>query len=81
MAIFVRTTGFGTGHQKLELLTAEDVVAILLEERRILARRPGPPGAAIGDVLWSGPVRTLRRLFARLFAHRGQPDALQSLRS
>jgi hypothetical protein len=73
MAIFVHTTGFGTGHQKLELLTAEDVVAISLEERRILARTGAPPAATIGDLLWSAPARTLRRLFAR----RGQPGAFR----
>jgi hypothetical protein len=62
MAIFVRTGGLGTGHQKLELLTVDDVVAILLEERRILARTQVPATAAIGDLLRSALARTFRRL-------------------
>jgi hypothetical protein len=61
MAIFVRTTGFGTGHQKLELLTADDVVAISLEEQRILARTRVPPAAAFGGVLRRALARALRR--------------------
>jgi hypothetical protein len=65
MAIFVRTTGFGTGHQKLELLTAEDVVAISLEERRILARTGVPPAATIGDVLRSALARARHHPFRR----------------
>ena len=72
MAIFVRTGGLGTGHQKLELLTAEDVVAISLEERRIFARAGVPPAETIADVLWSTP-RTLRRIFTR----RGQRGGLR----
>jgi hypothetical protein len=36
LAIFVRTAGFGSGHRKLELLTGDDVVAILPRKRRIL---------------------------------------------
>lgn len=72
MAIFVRTGGLGTGHQKLELLTAEDVVAISLEERRIFARAGVPPAETIADVLWSTP-RTLRRMFTR----RGQRGGLR----
>jgi hypothetical protein len=63
MAIFVRTKGLGTGHQKLELLTVDDVVAILLEERRILARTRIPPTAAIGDVLRSALAGARRRLW------------------
>jgi hypothetical protein len=72
MAIFVRTGGLGTGHQKLELLTAEDVLAISLEERQIVARAGVPPAATLADLLWSTP-RTLRRLFGR----RGQPGNLR----
>jgi hypothetical protein len=75
MAIFVRTGGLGTGHQKLELLTADDVVAILLEEKRILARTRVPRTAAIGDALRSAPARALRRLLG----HRGQAHTSFSL--
>jgi hypothetical protein len=61
MAIFVRTGGLGTGHQKLELLTADDVVAILLEEKLIIARTRVPFSVAIGDVLRSTLARAFRR--------------------
>jgi hypothetical protein len=64
MAIFVCTTGFGTGHQKLELLTADDVVAISLEEQRIIARTRVPPAAAFGNVL--------RRMLARFRRRQGR---------
>jgi hypothetical protein len=74
MAIFVRTGGFGTGHQKLELLTADDVLAILLEEKLILARTRVPPSAAIGDVLRSA----IARAFRRPSGGRGQPGAFRS---
>jgi hypothetical protein len=65
MAIFVRNGGFGTGHQKLELLTADDVVAIFLEEQRILARTRVPAATAVGEVLRSGFARRLGRLMVR----------------
>ena len=61
MAIFVRTAGMGTGHQKIELLTADAVVAILPEQRRILARTPEPPAAAIGAMIRHLLGRGLRR--------------------
>jgi hypothetical protein len=61
LAIFVRTGGFGTGHQKLELLTADDVLAILLEEKLILARTRVPPSITIGNVLRSALARAFRR--------------------
>jgi hypothetical protein len=63
MAIFVRTGGFGTGHQKLELLTADDVLAIFLEEKLILARTRVPSSVAIGNVLRSALARAFRRPF------------------
>lgn len=43
MAIFVRTAGFGSGHQKLELLTVDDLVAILPEERESSPERETYP--------------------------------------
>ena len=61
MAIFVRTAGLGSGHQKLELLTADDVIAVLLEERLILARVRVPP-TGIGSVLRRALVGARRRL-------------------
>ena len=63
-ALFVRTAGFGSGHQKLELLAVDDIVAILPEERRILARTRVPPAAAVGQVLRPALARALRRLFS-----------------
>jgi hypothetical protein len=66
MAIFVRTAGFGTGHQKLELLTVDDLVAILPEERRILARTRDAPADVLGNVLAHGVRRGAVRL-VRLF--------------
>jgi hypothetical protein len=63
-ALFVRTVGFGSGHQKLELLAVDDIVAILPEERRILARTRLPPAAAAGHVLRPALARALRRLFS-----------------
>jgi hypothetical protein len=62
MAIFVRTAGFGTGHQKLELLTADDVVAIFLEEQRILARARVGPAWGIRDALRRALAPARRRL-------------------
>jgi hypothetical protein len=66
MAIFVRTAGFGSGHQKLELLTVDDLVAILPEERRIIARTRDIPAAVLGDALAHGVRRGAVRL-GRLF--------------
>lgn len=66
MAIFVRTAGFGSGHQKLELLTVDDLVAILPEERRIIARTRDIPAAVHGDALAHGVRRGAVRL-GRLF--------------
>jgi hypothetical protein len=65
LAVFVRTGGLGSGHQLLELLTAEDVVAISFEERRILARTRPSPSAVIGDALRRAPARILRRIVDR----------------
>jgi hypothetical protein len=65
MAIFVRTAGFGTGHQKLELLTVDDLVAILPEERRIIARTRIPPARAVGGALWLALRRGAFRLLGR----------------
>ena len=62
MAIFVRTAGFGTGHQQLELLTIDDLVAILPEERRILARTRGAPADVLGNALADGVRRGVVRL-------------------
>jgi hypothetical protein len=61
MGIFVRTGGWGTGHEKLELLTVDDVVAILPQERRIVARTRVPPRPVIGDMLRRGLWRARRR--------------------
>lgn len=65
MAIFVRTAGFGSGHQKLELLTVDDLVAILPEERLILARTRIPPARAVGGALWLALRRGAFRLLGR----------------
>ena len=65
MAIFVRTAGTGTGHQKLELLAADAVVAILPEERRIVARTSVPPAWAIGTMLTRVVARGARRIYGR----------------
>jgi hypothetical protein len=62
MAIFVRTAGFGTGHQKLELLTVDDLVAILPGQRLILARTRDATGHALGKAL----AHRLRRGLVRL---------------
>lgn len=62
MAIFVRTAGFGSGHQKLELLTVDDLVAILPEERRILARTRRTPADVLGNALAHGVRREVVRL-------------------
>jgi hypothetical protein len=74
MAIFVHTTGLGTGHQKLELLTSDDVVAIFLEERRILARTQVRPTRAIGEAL----RRAIARAFRRLSRGGDQPSAFRN---
>jgi hypothetical protein len=68
MAIFVRTAGFGSGHQKVELLTVDDLVAIIPEERRIIARTRDTPAGVLGDALAPGLSRgavRLMRLFRR----------------
>lgn len=65
MAIFVRTAGFGTGHQKLELLTVDDLVAILPEERRILARTRDAPADVLGNAVAHGVKRGVLRVVTR----------------
>lgn len=77
MAVFVRTAGLGTGHRKLELLTGDDVVAILPEERRILVRTRLPPAVAIGRALRRALARRLGRLVRRgaRAAAGGRPQA------
>jgi hypothetical protein len=67
IAIFVRTAGLGSGHSKFELVTGDDVVAILPEERRILVRTRVPPAVAIGRAV----RRVLARRLGRLVAHAG----------
>lgn len=66
IAFFVRTVGFGTARQKLELLPLDEVAAILPEERRILARTRIPPTRAFAGALW----RVLGRGVARLVRRR-----------
>jgi hypothetical protein len=63
MAIFVRTAGFGSGHQKLELLTVDDLVLILPEELRILARTRRTPADVLGNALAHGVRRGVVRDF------------------
>ncbi|MEX2210649.1 MAG: hypothetical protein WD689_02650 [Gaiellaceae bacterium] len=68
MAIVVQTEGLGSGHHKVELLALDDVVAILPDERRILARTGVPragPGSprALGRALL-GLLRGRRQLRA-----------------
>ncbi len=79
MAIFVRTPGMGTGHEKIELLAADAVVAILLEQRRILARMLERPAAAIGAMIRHALGRRLRRGLGQrrphLLSARGAPSA------
>ena len=65
MAIFVRTAGLGTGHQKLELLAADAVVAILPEERRIVARTSVTPVGAVGRTFTQVVARGIRRALRR----------------
>ena len=82
LAIFVRTAGFGSGHRKLELLTGDDVVAILPDERRILVRTQVSPAVAIGEVLRCALARRLGGLVARrghtVAAHGARGDARRS---
>jgi hypothetical protein len=62
IALFVRTAGLGTTRQRLELLPLDDVAAMFLEERRILARTRVSPADALGKVL----ARAVRRRIVRL---------------
>ncbi len=77
MAFFVRTAGFGTGHQRLELLTGDDVVAIFPEERRILVRTRVPPAEAMGRALRHALALQLSRLVRRGGRRRPAGDRTQ----
>ena len=70
MAVFVRTAGYGTGHHKFELLTIDEVVEILPENRRILARSRPSPAETLGRALAAG----LRRHAAHLLPLRRRPN-------
>lgn len=77
MAIFVRTAGYGTGHDKLELLTTEDVEAIFPAERRILARTR----LSSVDALRKAAAGALRRRGVYVFSRRSARSRRTSRRS